>query len=408
VGSSAWQCKHACFNEKFFLTMLTNNSLSAAHFANVNSHLMPNKWAGDRSDLSNLIKEKGLHFHTLSHAQYATMVLVHSIAAEQRANKIADHVSSPGGVGSGAGAAASASHLVGVGSAHLARENYPLLHAPSMRGAHVDVDPDYHPYHIHCSTGAPIAAQAQAMRRTWNPHSLLPLNPMKTPDPMIAHIARGVGVGMAGAEGHGLGGRMTAMPFSSLATSLYPALTPSQRLAQNAAKTMLAVSEGRGWTGPEGKHGAAGVGVAAGHGMGRPVGGTWPAYLGDMEQDEYGLKIQQWFGAGGVGHPSVRQLAQYPLHGRARAPSAAAAPDRSFSGSLEREGQVDGDSERDRPGQEVPLAVELRQMLREGTHVLDETSREVTRESRAAAPASACLLVIAYIYIYMYIHSLSV
>jgi hypothetical protein len=89
VGSSAWQCKHACFNEKFFLTMLTNNSLSAAHFANVNSHLMPNKWAGDRSDLSNLIKEKGLHFHTLSHAQYATMVLVHSIAAEQRANKIA-------------------------------------------------------------------------------------------------------------------------------------------------------------------------------------------------------------------------------------------------------------------------------------------------------------------------------
>ena len=69
------QCKHACFNEKFLLAILASGAIGASPLASVNSHLMPNKIVGDREDLSKLIKEKGLHFHTLSHAQYATMVL---------------------------------------------------------------------------------------------------------------------------------------------------------------------------------------------------------------------------------------------------------------------------------------------------------------------------------------------
>ena len=75
VESQKNQCKHACFNEKFLLAILASGAIGASPLASVNSHLMPNKIVGDREDLSKLIKEKGLHFHTLSHAQYATMVL---------------------------------------------------------------------------------------------------------------------------------------------------------------------------------------------------------------------------------------------------------------------------------------------------------------------------------------------
>ena len=138
VESQKNQCKHACFHAKFLLAILATGATGASPLASVNSHLMPNKIVGDREDLSKLIKEKGLHFHTLSHAQYATMVLgismhpshtlslfrcpslalpgshslslslsltqtqtlslpfslpVHGIAAEQRANNITDNVS---------------------------------------------------------------------------------------------------------------------------------------------------------------------------------------------------------------------------------------------------------------------------------------------------------------------------
>jgi hypothetical protein len=367
VGSSAWQCKHACFNEKFFLTMLTNNSLSASHFANVNSHLMPNKWAADRSDLSKFIKEKGLHFHTLSHAQYATMVLVHSIAAEQRANKIEDHISLPGSVGSGVGSGASAAHLVGVGT-HLGRDGY-SLHAPSIRGTRADVERDYHHYHLLCPEQIPTPVHA--LPHTWDPHSMHPLNSLKTTDPRM--LARGVvGVGVGGAEGHGIGGRLGGMPFTSVSTSLYPSLTPAQRLAQDRAKSMLAMSKVRGWSGVEGEHGAtAGGGVASVHGMGRPSGGPWQAYLGDMDQDEYGLKT--WIGDGGVAH--IRQGAQTALHASARGGNTGAGG-RGFASGMEVDRQVEGDIERDR-SEEAPLAVELREILREGTDVLNETGKTV-------------------------------
>lgn len=371
VGSSAWQCRHACFNEKFFLTMLTNNSLSGSHFANVNSHLMPNKWAADRSDLSKLIREKGLHFHTLSHAQYATMVLVHSIATEQRANKIEDHIQLPAGLGNMVGGGASAAHLVGVGSAHLGRDNYPF-HTSSIRGTHVGVDHNHHHYRLLCPSVEPIPTPVQALPRAWDPHSMHPMTSLKTADPRM--LARGVvGAGVGGAEGHGIGGRLGGIPFAPMATSLYPTLNPAQRLAQDTAKNMLSILKGRSWSGAEEEHGSvAGAGVA-GHGMGRSSAGPWQAYLGEMEQDEYGLKT--WVGAGGVAHTHVQQGGHCAHHGRARVPSAVGG-DPGFSSGMEMDRLIEGDAERDRSG-EVPLAVDLRDILREGTDFLDEAVKGV-------------------------------
>ena len=35
VGSLAWQCKHVCFNEKFFLSMLATSAVGASRFASL-------------------------------------------------------------------------------------------------------------------------------------------------------------------------------------------------------------------------------------------------------------------------------------------------------------------------------------------------------------------------------------
>ena len=106
VGSASWQCKHGerpvmsalpsnshsgCFNERFFVAGLRPGRGSLQDTIPV----MPNKIVGSRLDCCNFIKEKGLQFHTLSHAQYATMVLVHCIASEQRSYGFIDPRASP-------------------------------------------------------------------------------------------------------------------------------------------------------------------------------------------------------------------------------------------------------------------------------------------------------------------------
>ena len=137
--------------------MLASCALSSSHLAAVNTQLMPNKLVADRADFSKLIKEKGLVFHTLSHAQYATMVLVHSIAAEQRANNITDSISAPSALaGSMCGGGSAGVHLVGAGGSLVGRDHHiSSMHVPpSMRGARLDhEDADYQPYHMHCPTG---------------------------------------------------------------------------------------------------------------------------------------------------------------------------------------------------------------------------------------------------------------
>ena len=248
VGSSAWQRKHMCFSQKFFLSILASNALSSP--SRINSQLMPNKVCEDRVDFSKFIKDKGLHFHTLAHAQYATMVLVHAIAVEQRANDIKDCFStSPDevlartrkGVGS---------HLDSANSPHMAREHYnPSLHVPSsicggVEGDDADYETNYRPYRMHyapglhlvppsscflslpkncllniashctlllmfsytCPKDPAMAAGAHALRRgSWNACSMLGRRGVVTVGGDAGHVIRG----------H-MGGSMPAVPPSQL------------------------------------------------------------------------------------------------------------------------------------------------------------------------------------------------
>jgi len=126
-------------------------------------HLMPCKMVADRADLSKFIEDRGLHFHTLSHAHYATMVLVHDIVAQQRAHQITDDLSPslPGGGGlnvsvGGVGGRVNLS-LSSVYERDDASElQTGMIVAASMCGASVGVDDvgaSYPPYHMHCPTG---------------------------------------------------------------------------------------------------------------------------------------------------------------------------------------------------------------------------------------------------------------